>query len=131
MGRKTGVRTFKSRSRPPRRMVNRDSLPIFVVHPPRDLPMDWAGHRSGRHRPSQGHTVSERFKAVLSYKQLKAYRAVERCRTAALGGHNDKCEDCTNEPSTRVDHAVAQNVRRRAWSKPVAPAASFSPPTLP
>ena len=36
----------------------------------------------------------ERFKAVLSYQQLKAYRAVERCRTAALGGHKDKCADC-------------------------------------
>jgi len=28
---------------------------------------------------------------------VKAYRAVERCRTAALGGHKDKCEDCRYE----------------------------------
>jgi hypothetical protein len=45
----------------------------------------------------RGRQFLERFKAVLSYQQLKAYRAVERCRTAALGGHKDKCEDCTYE----------------------------------
>jgi hypothetical protein len=43
----------------------------------------------------KGKQFLERFKAVLSYQQLKAYRAVKRCRTAALGGHRDKCEDCT------------------------------------
>ena len=45
----------------------------------------------------KGKQFLERFKAVLSYQQLKAYRAVKRCRTAALGGHKDKCEDCTYE----------------------------------
>ena len=45
----------------------------------------------------KGSQFLERFKAVLSYQQLKAYRAVKRCRTAALGGHRDKCEDCTYE----------------------------------
>jgi len=45
----------------------------------------------------RGKQFLERFKAVLSYQQLKAYRAVKRCRTAALGGHKDKCEDCTYE----------------------------------
>jgi hypothetical protein len=45
----------------------------------------------------KGRQFLERFKAVLSYQQLKAYRAVERCRTAALGGHKDKCEDCAYE----------------------------------
>jgi predicted RNA-binding Zn-ribbon protein involved in translation (DUF1610 family) len=45
----------------------------------------------------RGRQFLERFKAVLSYQQLKAYRAVKRCRTAALGGHRDKCEDCTYE----------------------------------
>ena len=45
----------------------------------------------------KGRQFLERFKAVLSYQQLKAYRAVKRCRTAALGGHRDKCEDCTYE----------------------------------
>lgn len=42
----------------------------------------------------KGRQFLQRFKAVLSYQQLKAYRAVERCRTAALGGHRDQCENC-------------------------------------
>jgi hypothetical protein len=45
----------------------------------------------------KGRQFLERFKAVLNYQQLKACRAIERCRTAALGGHKDKCEDCPYE----------------------------------
>jgi hypothetical protein len=45
----------------------------------------------------QGRQFLERFKAVLSYQQLKACRAVERCRTAALGGHKDRCVGCQYE----------------------------------
>jgi len=45
----------------------------------------------------RGRQFLKRFKAVLSYQQLKAYRAVKRCRTAALGGHKDKCEGCQFE----------------------------------
>lgn len=43
----------------------------------------------------KGRQFLDRFKAVLNYQQLKAFRAVKRCRTAALGGHRDTCEDCT------------------------------------
>lgn len=46
---------------------------------------------------SKGRQFLQRFQAVLSYQQLKACRAVERCRTAALGGHKDKCVDCQYE----------------------------------
>ena len=45
----------------------------------------------------KGRQFLHRFQAILSYQQLKAYRAVEGCRTAALGGHKDKCEDCPYE----------------------------------
>ena len=45
----------------------------------------------------KGRQFLERFRTVLSYQQLKACRAVERCRTAALGGHKDKCVDCQYE----------------------------------
>ena len=45
----------------------------------------------------KGRQFLRRFKAILSYQQLKACRAVERCRTAALGGHKDKCVDCQYE----------------------------------
>jgi hypothetical protein len=46
---------------------------------------------------TKGSQFLERFKASVSYQQLKAYRAVLRCRTAALGGHKDKCADCQYE----------------------------------
>ena len=46
---------------------------------------------------ARGRQFLERFKAILSYQVLKAYRAVQRCRTAALGGHKDKCVDCQYE----------------------------------
>src|ERR1700760_41295 len=45
----------------------------------------------------KGRQFLQRFKAILSYQQLKAYRAIQRGRTAALGGHKDKCEDCPYE----------------------------------
>ena len=45
----------------------------------------------------KGRPFLQRFQAILSYQQLKAYRAVQRCRTAALGGHKDKCVDCQYE----------------------------------
>ena len=45
----------------------------------------------------KGRQFIKRFKTVLSYQQLKACRAVERCRTRALGGHKDKCEGCQYE----------------------------------
>jgi Putative transposase/Transposase zinc-binding domain len=46
---------------------------------------------------ARGRQFLERFKTGVSYQVLKAYRAVERCRTAALGGHKDKCADCHYE----------------------------------
>jgi hypothetical protein len=46
---------------------------------------------------AKGRQFLERFQAIFSYQQLKAYRAVLRCRTAALGGHRDKCVDCQYE----------------------------------
>jgi hypothetical protein len=45
----------------------------------------------------RGSQFLKRFEAVVNYQQLKAYRAIERCRTAALGGHKDKCEGCPYE----------------------------------
>ncbi len=39
----------------------------------------------------------KRFKPSCSYKLLKAFRAIERSRTAALGGHEDKCAGCEYE----------------------------------
>lgn len=46
---------------------------------------------------AKGRQFLQRFKAVFSYQALKAFRAVLRCRTRALGGHKDKCADCRYE----------------------------------
>jgi hypothetical protein len=47
---------------------------------------------------AKGRQFLERYQSSVSYQQLKAYRAVLRCRTAALGGHKDKCVGCAYEP---------------------------------
>jgi hypothetical protein len=46
---------------------------------------------------AQGRHFLERYQPTVSYQVLKAFRAVERCRTAALGGHKDRCVDCQYE----------------------------------
>ena len=46
---------------------------------------------------AKGRQFLERFQTSVSYQVLKAYRAVLRCRTAALGGHKDRCVDCQYE----------------------------------
>ena len=47
---------------------------------------------------AQGRQFLECYQSSLSYQQLKAFRAVLRCRTAALGGHKDKCVGCAYQP---------------------------------
>ena len=41
-----------------------------------------------------GGTFIDRYRDSLTWGQLKVLRAIERCRTAALGGHRDRCLDC-------------------------------------
>ena len=43
---------------------------------------------------AQGKRFIDHYERSLSYQQLKAYRAVLACRTAALGGHLDVCSGC-------------------------------------
>jgi putative transposase/transposase-like zinc-binding protein len=43
---------------------------------------------------AQGNRFLERYQSNFSYQQLKAFRAVSCCRTAALGGHLDVCLRC-------------------------------------
>jgi len=72
---------------------------LVLGTPRRDAIAEFMGSARVVANPSltrrKGKQFLERFKAVLNYQQLKAYRAVKRCRTAALGGHRDMCEDCT------------------------------------
>lgn len=41
-----------------------------------------------------GRTFIDRYRSSLTWGQVKVLRAIERCRTAALGGHRDRCLDC-------------------------------------
>src|ERR1700739_342719 len=41
-----------------------------------------------------GSRFIERYRGSLTWAQLKVLRAIERCRTAALGGHRDQCFRC-------------------------------------
>ena len=56
----------------------------------------------------------------ISLSQLKVMSAIERCRTAALGGHVARCEDCTHEHiaynSCRNRHCPkCQSGAAKAW----------------
>jgi hypothetical protein len=41
-----------------------------------------------------GSSFIEKYRKSLSWLQLKVLRAIECCRTAALGGHLDQCSRC-------------------------------------
>jgi len=43
---------------------------------------------------AQGNSFIDRHRGRLRFQQLKVMRAIRRCRTAALGGHIDKCLRC-------------------------------------
>jgi hypothetical protein len=43
---------------------------------------------------AQGDRFLDRYEKNFDFQQLKAFRAIQRCRTAALGGHIDACPKC-------------------------------------
>jgi hypothetical protein len=43
---------------------------------------------------TQGDHFLDRYRSSLDFQQFKAFRAIQRCRTAALGGHVDLCPQC-------------------------------------
>ena len=43
---------------------------------------------------AQGDCFLDRYQRSFGFQQLKAFRAIQRCRTAALGGHIDACPKC-------------------------------------
>ena len=43
---------------------------------------------------AQGEHFIERSQSWLTWAQRKVLYAIERCRTAALGGHRDRCARC-------------------------------------
>jgi hypothetical protein len=74
-------------------------------------PTFFAPHRAAWRKANAGH---------LSLAQLKAMSAIETCRTAALGGHVERCEDCAHERiaynSCRNRHCPkCQGAAARQW----------------
>ena len=43
---------------------------------------------------AHGDRFLDRYRTSFDFQQLKAFRAIQRCRTAALGGHRDACPGC-------------------------------------
>lgn len=43
---------------------------------------------------THGDRFLDRYRSSFGFQQLKAFRAIQRCRTAALGGHRDACLGC-------------------------------------
>jgi hypothetical protein len=46
---------------------------------------------------AQGNRFLDRYNKSFSFQQLKAFRAIQNCRTAALGGHLDACSRCGHQ----------------------------------
>jgi hypothetical protein len=49
---------------------------------------------------AQGGRYLERYGSGMDFQQLKAFRAIQSCRTAALGGHLDVCPKCGHETNS-------------------------------
>ena len=69
---------------------------------------------------AQGSRFLDRYESSLDYQQLKAVRAIQNCRTAALGGHLDSCPQCGRQAisynSCRNRHCPkCQTQARERW----------------
>jgi len=69
---------------------------------------------------AQGNRFLDRYRASFSFQQLKVFRAIRNCRTAALGGHLDSCSGCGHQAisynSSRNRHCPkCQTQVRQRW----------------
>jgi hypothetical protein len=69
---------------------------------------------------AQGSRFLDRYESSFDYQQLKAFRAIQKCRTAALGGHLDSCPQCGRQAisynSCRNRHCPkCQTQARERW----------------
>ena len=79
---------------------------------------------------AQGSRFLDRYRASFVYQKLKAFRAIQNCRTAALGGHLDAClkcgqqaisyNSCRNRHLPQVPGASASTLARRSRARSVA-----------
>jgi len=82
-----------------------------VPRPPLEVADVFRAHGAAWRKANAGH---------LSLGQLKVMSAIETCRTAALGGHVERCEDCAHERiaynSCRNRHCPkCQGAAARQW----------------
>ena len=69
---------------------------------------------------AQGSRFLDRYESSFAYQQLKSFRAIQNCRTAALGGHLDSCPQCGHQAisynSCRNRHCPkCQTQARERW----------------
>jgi hypothetical protein len=69
---------------------------------------------------AQGSRFLNRYRSSFDFQQLKAFRAIQHCRTAALGGHLDRCSGCGHQAisfnSCRNRHCPkCQTQARERW----------------
>jgi putative transposase/transposase-like zinc-binding protein len=69
---------------------------------------------------AQGNRFVDRYRSSFSFQQLKVFRAIQNCRTAALGGHVDACSQCGHQAisynSCRNRHCPkCQTQARQRW----------------
>ncbi len=68
----------------------------------------------------QGGRFLDKYQSSFGYQKLKAFRAIQNCRTAALGGHLDACSQCGHQAisynSCRNRHCPkCQTQARQRW----------------
>ena len=68
-----------------------------MARPPREVADVFRAHGAAWREANAGH---------VSLAQLKVMSAIETCRTAALGGHVERCEDCAHE---RISYNSCRN----------------------
>src|SRR5260370_9649871 len=69
---------------------------------------------------AQGDRFLDRYRSSFDFQQLKAFRAIQRCRTAALGVHPDACLRCGHQAisynSCRNRHCPKRQTQaRQRW----------------
>ena len=69
---------------------------------------------------AQGTRFLDKYRNSFDFQQLKAFRAIQSCRTAALGGHIDNCPGCGHQAissnSCRNRHCPkCQTQARERW----------------
>jgi hypothetical protein len=68
---------------------------------------------------AQGSHFLNKYPSSFGYQKLKAFRAIQNCRTAALGGHLDACSECGQHrpsPTTPAVTGTAPSARRKPVS---------------